>query len=156
MMRCGGASSVWGLGLFFCFDWWKAEHTKQLLKASSQVTVVRGRHKEVSGKITQVYRRKWCIHLERLTKDKANGLSVNIPIDPSKVVVTKLKIDKDRKRILARKDRSADKEKNKVRVFSGEVSYLTLQLRLPLTRSLSLSLQSYARSQGKYTEGQTA
>ncbi len=84
------------------------------LSDGSQVTVVRGHYKGQSGKIVQVYRRKWCIHIERVSKDKANGATVFIPIDPSKVQVTKLKIDKDRKRILTRKDRNADKEKNKV------------------------------------------
>lgn len=41
----------------------------------------------------------------RCTKDKANGQSVNIGIDPSNVVITKLKIDKSRKAILERKNR---------------------------------------------------
>ncbi len=42
------------------------------------------------------------------------GATVNVGIDPSKVVITKLKIDKDRKRILERKSKSsADKGKGK-------------------------------------------
>lgn len=55
----------------------------------------------------QVYRKKWVIHIERVTREKVNGASVAIPIHPSKVVVTKLKLDKDRKALLERKDRSA-------------------------------------------------
>ena len=93
-----------------------------------------------------VYRRKWVIHVERITREKVptdhlntpngsclplyqcshrkavalqqmrirgshvaagtpqvNGATVNVGLDPSKVVITKLKIDKDRKALLERK-----------------------------------------------------
>lgn len=40
------------------------------------------------------------------------GATVPIGIHPSKVVVTKLKIDKDRKNLLERKDRSSLKGKD--------------------------------------------
>lgn len=42
------------------------------------------------------------IHVERVTRDKATGQSVPIGIHPSNVVITKLKLDKDREDILAR------------------------------------------------------
>lgn len=62
----------------------------------------------------QVYRRKWVIHIERVTRDKINGQSVAVGIHPSNVVITKVKLDKDRKNTLARKDRSlTDKGKQK-------------------------------------------
>ena len=51
-------------------------------------------------------RRRFVIHIERITRDKANGAQVNVGIHPSNCVITKLKIDKDRKKILERKDRS--------------------------------------------------
>ncbi len=54
----------------------------------------------------QVYRKKYVIHIERLIRDKANSQQVPIGIDASKVVITKLKLDKDRKALLERKDRS--------------------------------------------------
>ena len=41
--------------------------------------------------------RSACAHLQ------VNGATVNVGLDPSKVVITKLKIDKDRKAILERK-----------------------------------------------------
>ena len=46
--------------------------------------------------MTQVYRKKWVIHVDRVQRDKSNGASVPIGIHPSKVVVTNLKLDKDR------------------------------------------------------------
>jgi large subunit ribosomal protein L26e len=52
-----------------------------------------------------------------VTREKANGASVYIGIHPSKVVVTKLKLDKDRKKMLDRKMKAkmADKSKGKHR-----------------------------------------
>ena len=51
----------------------------------------------------QVYRKKWVIHVERVTKDRSNGATVQIGIHPSNVVITSLKLDADRKAILERK-----------------------------------------------------
>ena len=79
--------------------------------------VVRGSHKGREGKVTQVYRKKWVIHVERVTRDKINGSSVAVGVSPSNVVITKVKLDKDRKKTLDRKDRSKlDKGKGKMDV----------------------------------------
>lgn len=43
-----------------------------------------------------------CLHSEHYCGYPA-GATVNVGIDPSKVVITKLKIDKDRKALLERK-----------------------------------------------------
>jgi len=75
------------------------------VRKDDEVQVVRGNHKGREGKIIQVYRRKWVIHIEKLTREKANGATVNIGVNPSKVVITKLKLDKDRQSILNRKAR---------------------------------------------------
>jgi len=48
-----------------------------------------------------------------LTREKANGATVNIGVHPSKVVVTKLKLDKDRKSILERRNRLKTKGADK-------------------------------------------
>lgn len=79
---------------------------------------MRGTYKGREGKVVQVYRRKWVIHVERITREKVNGQTVNVGINPSKVVVTKLKLDKDRKSLLDRKakGRAADKSKGKFTV----------------------------------------
>ena len=42
------------------------------------------------------------IHVERVSREKSNGQSVPIGIAPSKVEITKLKLDKDRESILER------------------------------------------------------
>lgn len=62
----------------------------------------------------QVYRRKFCIHIDRVTREKVNGATVHVGVDPSKCVITKLKLDKDRKKILERKGSKQDKNKGKI------------------------------------------
>ena len=42
------------------------------------------------------------MHVERVSREKSNGQSVPIGIAPSKVEITKLKLDKDREKILER------------------------------------------------------
>ncbi|CAL8469679.1 g9220 [Coccomyxa elongata] len=83
------------------------------VRKDDEVSVVRGTYKGREGKIVQVYRKKWVIHIERITREKVNGATVNVGIDPSKVVVTKLKLDKDRKGLLDRKGKKDDKNKGK-------------------------------------------
>ncbi|KAI8854529.1 60S ribosomal protein L26 [Chytridium lagenaria] len=76
------------------------------VRKDDEVTIVRGTHKGRSGKIVEVYRRKWVIHIDKVVKEKVNGASVPLGIDPSKVQITSLKLDKDRVALLDRKDRS--------------------------------------------------
>jgi len=72
------------------------------IRKDDEVLVVRGSHKGREGKVVSVYRLKYIIHIERVSREKSNGQSVPIGIHPSKVVVTKLKLDKDREKILER------------------------------------------------------
>merc|ERR1711924_26425 len=77
------------------------------IRRDDEVMIVRGHFHDREGKVTQVYRKKWCIHVERVTRDKANGQTVPIGIHPSKVTITKLKIDKDRKALLEKLEKLA-------------------------------------------------
>jgi large subunit ribosomal protein L26e len=72
------------------------------IRKDDEVLITRGTNKGREGKITSVYRLKYIVHVERVTKEKSNGQSVPIGVSPSKVVVTKLKLDKDREKILER------------------------------------------------------
>ncbi|XP_074241835.1 large ribosomal subunit protein uL24-like [Saimiri boliviensis] len=81
-----------------------------------EVQVVRGHYKgQQMGKVVQVYRKKYVIYIERVQREKANGTTVHVGIHPSKVVITRLKLDEDRKKILERKakSRQVGKEKGK-------------------------------------------
>merc|ERR1711955_112107 len=71
------------------------------IRKDDEVQVVRGHFKgQQVGKVVQVYRKKFVVHIERIQREKANGATVHVGIHPSKVVIQKLKLDKDRKRIL--------------------------------------------------------
>merc|ERR1719276_499139 len=81
------------------------------IRRDDEVMIVKGHYHDCEGKVTQVYRKKWRIHIERVTRDKANGQTVPIGIHPSKVTITKIKLDKDRKALLDRKNRATKKGK---------------------------------------------
>ncbi len=72
------------------------------IRRDDEVMIAKGQYKDREGKVTACYRKKFVIHIERVTRDKLNGQSVQVGIHPSKCVITKLKIDKDRKALLDR------------------------------------------------------
>eukprot|EP00928_Gymnodinium_smaydae_P003789 TRINITY_DN1133_c0_g3_i3.p3 TRINITY_DN1133_c0_g3~~TRINITY_DN1133_c0_g3_i3.p3 ORF type:complete len:134 (+),score=29.87 TRINITY_DN1133_c0_g3_i3:76-477(+) len=82
------------------------------IRRDDEVMIMRGHYHDREGKVTTVYRKKWRIHVERVTRDKANGQTVPVGVHPSKVVITKIKLDKDRKALLERKNRQGKKGKN--------------------------------------------
>ena len=71
-----------------------------------KVKVLRGNYKGKEGKVVEVYRKKRVIHIEGITRDKVNGSSAKVGIDASKVEITELKLNKDRKDILERKSQA--------------------------------------------------
>ncbi|RDB21173.1 60S ribosomal protein L26-2 [Hypsizygus marmoreus] len=80
------------------------------IRKDDEVRIVRGKYKGREGKVTQVYRKKWVIHVDRVQRDKSNGATAPIGINPSNVVITTIKLDKDRRAILDRKDTKKTKE----------------------------------------------
>ncbi|WVW82769.1 ribosomal protein L24 [Kwoniella bestiolae CBS 10118] len=83
----------------------RKEHTARSIpiRKDDEVLIVRGKYKGREGKVTQVYRKKWVIHVDRVHIEKSNAATVPVGISPSNVVITSLKLDSDRKAILARK-----------------------------------------------------
>ncbi len=79
------------------------------IRKNDIVKITRGAWKGREGKVVQVYRLRWCIYIEKVNRDKSNGQSVPIPINPSNVEVTKLHLDKDRQALLARKANKSSK-----------------------------------------------
>jgi ribosomal protein uL24 len=63
------------------------------IRKDDEVQVVRGTYKGRDGKVTQVYRKKFIIHIERISREKNNGATVQLGIHPSKVVINKLHLD---------------------------------------------------------------
>lgn len=73
------------------------------VRKDDEVLIVRGSSKGAEGKVTQVYRKKWVINIERIHREKTNGATVPLGIHPSNVVITKLSLTDDRKKIIERK-----------------------------------------------------
>lgn len=56
------------------------------VRKDDEVQVTRGHNKGSQvGKVLQVYRKKWVLHIERIQREKANGATVSVGIHPSKV-----------------------------------------------------------------------
>jgi large subunit ribosomal protein L26e len=73
------------------------------VRKDDEVLVVRGNHKGEKGKVIQVYRKKWAIYIDKITKNKADGNTQcnsgaprKIPINASNIMITKLKEKPDR------------------------------------------------------------
>jgi len=81
------------------------------LRKDDEVIIVRGTYKGNKGKVTQVYRKKWCVYVEKISKPKMNGAPYQIPLHPSQLVITKLKLEKDRKDLIDRKSNGLKKER---------------------------------------------
>uniref|UniRef100_A0A7E4VCL0 KOW domain-containing protein n=1 Tax=Panagrellus redivivus TaxID=6233 RepID=A0A7E4VCL0_PANRE len=73
------------------------------IRVDDEVQVARGHFKGNSGRVLRVYRKKFVIHIDKITREKANGATVHVGVHPSKVTVVKLKLDADRKNLLERK-----------------------------------------------------
>lgn len=63
------------------------------LRKGDTVRVTRGDRKGFEGKITNVNRRKRRIFIEGVTREKVDGSAIQIPVHPSKVVITNLNLD---------------------------------------------------------------
>ena len=74
-----------------------------VMRGNLWITNKKGNHKGKKGKVISVYRKRWALHIDKITKDKANGTQVQVPLHPSNCQITTLKMDKDRKKILERK-----------------------------------------------------
>lgn len=93
------------------------------IRKDDKVRVVRGSKgnttDKLEGKVVRVYRKRFVIHIDRLTKDKANGQQVQIPVDPSNVEITGLKIDRNRKQLLETKLKNRNESREKKGLQAG-------------------------------------
>jgi len=84
------------------------------IRKDDEVKIVRGGEKEKAGKVTQVYRKRWCIYVEKINKQRTTGAYYNVKIHPSNVVITKLKLTPDREALIRRKaEGRGDRNKGK-------------------------------------------
>ncbi|MEM1515417.1 MAG: 50S ribosomal protein L24 [Candidatus Bathyarchaeia archaeon] len=74
------------------------------IRTGDIVRIMRGDYKGVEGKVARVSRKKYCIYIEGVTRQKADGTTILVPIHPSNVEIIKLNLDdKFRKEILERR-----------------------------------------------------
>jgi len=78
------------------------------IRKDDEVVITRGMYKTREGKVTCCFRKKFVVHVERITREKVNGTSVPVGIPASSLTITKLKMDKDRKSALERKNKNKD------------------------------------------------
>lgn len=83
------------------------------IRKDDEVMVVRGIYKTREGKVIACYRKKFAVHVEGIKREKANGATVNVGLNASNLVITKLKMDKDRKSALERKSKFNKDDKSK-------------------------------------------
>ena len=92
------------------------------VRRDDEVQIMNGNWKGTKGKITQVYRLRNCIYIEKVSKNKANGSSIRIPIHPSNVRITTIKLGKDRENLIKRKAAGRGDGKNKGKITAQEVN----------------------------------
>lgn len=83
------------------------------IKRGDEVKILKGKAKGKSGKVVQVYRKRYCIYVDKVNREKQNGQSVFLPLKPSYCVIEKLHLNTDRKELLARRGQAALKKEGK-------------------------------------------
>ena len=83
------------------------------VRKGDQVKIMVGGKKKTEGKVQSVYRRRRCIYIEKVVKEKVNGQQAQLPVHPSNCMITALKLDKNRKATLERKNRKLAQDKHK-------------------------------------------
>ncbi len=67
------------------------------------VYITRGAFRDSEGDVIAVDMKNYKLHIENITIEKVDGTAVPFPIPPSNVMITKLKIDKNREAVIDRK-----------------------------------------------------
>jgi len=74
-----------------------------LVKKGDLVKIMRGQFRETEGKVIRVDHKNIRVHLDSATVTKSDGKEVNTPIHPSNIMLVKLELDDERKKIIESK-----------------------------------------------------
>ncbi|MHA2141523.1 MAG: 50S ribosomal protein L24 [Candidatus Thorarchaeota archaeon] len=74
-----------------------------VVKKGDLVRVMRGQFRDTEGKVVKVDYRSVRVYLESASTTKADGKEAQIPVHPSNIMLVKLELDDDRKRIIDNK-----------------------------------------------------
>jgi ribosomal protein uL24 len=80
------------------------------VRKGDTVMITRGSFRDSEGVVTDVDTQNLRLHVENITMEKVDGSAVPIPIPAANVMITKLKLDKNRQTIIDRK-KAAQSEK---------------------------------------------
>merc|ERR1719293_160731 len=70
------------------------------------VRVTSGKYKdEPPSKVVKVHRKQYRLYIDNVQREKANGAMVKVPVAYSNCVITKLKLDPSRQKLLRKKVR---------------------------------------------------
>ena len=85
------------------------------IKRGDEVKILKGKGKGKTGKVVQVYRKRNCIYVDKVQREKQNGQMVFLPIKPCYCVIEKLFINKDRTKTIEKRAaiRAKAEEKHK-------------------------------------------
>ena len=78
------------------------------IRRDDEVQVVRGKFSSRTGRVTAVKLRAMRINVESVSITKLSGETAFVPIHPSNVVITKLKMDKHRKELIEKKKKARE------------------------------------------------
>ncbi|MFW9801520.1 MAG: 50S ribosomal protein L24 [Candidatus Thorarchaeota archaeon] len=74
-----------------------------VVKKGDLVRVMRGQFRDTEGKVVRVDYNAVRVYLESATTTKADGKEAQIPVHPSNLMLVKIELDDDRKRIIDNK-----------------------------------------------------
>ena len=91
------------------------------IRVGDKVQILRGDHKGFEGKVLKVDRKKYRISVEGITREKVDGTTINVPIHPSKVMITELNLDDKWRRKKIERKRKAKEAAEERKAKKGEV-----------------------------------
>ena len=63
------------------------------VKTGDTVRIMRGDRKGMEGKVSKIDRSNYRINVEGISREKVDGTAIQVPIHPSKVMITSLNLD---------------------------------------------------------------
>ena len=78
------------------------------LKKGDFVIITKGEFADVEGKVKEIDKKKVQIIVEGVSVEKKDGSSLDLPIHPSNIVISKLQKDKNREKIIERRKREIE------------------------------------------------
>ena len=83
------------------------------LRRGDEVKIVRGGFKKKTGKILELNADKAKVFIGGIQRTKKDGTKVNVPIDPSNLMITSLDLEDKKRMISISKEKSEKKEEKK-------------------------------------------